>query len=103
MAALVGHGGEGITASYRPLGATETPVNPPPRLPSPEHTFDRLRIALRGFSLISPLRAKGALQPVPLRDHLPDPRRPALADIRKRNVFLKSSESTQHTTLTVGK
>lgn len=37
-----------------------------------------------------------------LQDYLPDPRLPALADVRERNLFLRGDASTQLTTITVG-
>lgn len=37
-----------------------------------------------------------------LQDHLPDPRRPALPDLRERNQFFRAELSASHSTLTVG-
>ena len=41
-------------------------------------------------------------QILPLSHYLPDPRRPAITDLQRRYQYFKASETTQHTTLTVG-
>ena len=41
-------------------------------------------------------------QVLPLSHYLPDPRRPALSDLQRRYRYFKATETTQHTTLTVG-
>ena len=41
-------------------------------------------------------------QVLPLSHYLPDPRRPALSDLQRRYQYFKATETTQHTTVTVG-